>query len=459
MKNYNLIQKTACLGLASLTLLGNLNVFAAEAYSYGFKYDSSCNLSDTAKNSASDFALAGYNSYYNISPTWSYVNGYNPNTNRKRIESEIFLFNNHAAPGKLLFRYLKKDTSEYYFHITSQSQVPTSGYHKLALEDQNLEDVKLMVFAGCNTARASSDAVSLPSAASAAGAQACLSWYDTVYVADWKKWLPRFTNQLAKGDTIRTAAEYANGFTDYKGKGKDGYDITQIRFSGSTRKSIKLNSRMNSVVDDYDSENVGEYSSEPTEITTDTIQKLDSGENIYLDENNQVVGVALNDTLVEYTDANIQTLAEYYWGVDLTNSNLKQKIQKVDDDYTIVRYVLTNNGYETDNAIVVNIYENNISSIFNRCTPCSTTYSDVSLKDIDDSTVNFQKQVIAEKTSLLESMGYNIHDIDPIIYYDTNYNTLVLSLNISYETTIDDFTFNEKEVFLFDLEDKNEIND
>ena len=92
---------------AMLFANSEISVFAAEKYAYsiGTNYGLfDVNTSQDAENASTAFALAGYKSYYNISPDSDYLKGNNPSGTR-RVGSSVVLYSGHGNNKCVSFNY------------------------------------------------------------------------------------------------------------------------------------------------------------------------------------------------------------------------------------------------------------------------------------------------------------------------------------------------------------------
>ncbi|MCL2654658.1 MAG: Ig-like domain-containing protein, partial [Coriobacteriia bacterium] len=172
--------------------------------------------SQDAINAATNFGNAGYKSYYNITPTFDYLNGNSPNTGEKRLSSPIVFFDGHGNYDNVMFNYHEKG-GEYFTGVwidpTGQSQ-KTKGYY-VGIPSTPMTNVKLITFAACLTAE-QGHGRNLCSAAIDKGAATAVGWSTEVYTTDLSPWLTRYTDSLSRGFTVAEAVTYANNFPDYE---------------------------------------------------------------------------------------------------------------------------------------------------------------------------------------------------------------------------------------------------
>ena len=173
-----------------------------------------------AIDAAADFGKAGYKSYYNITPTFDYLNGNSPNTGEKRLSSPILFFDGHGAYNNLTFHYQQKSGG----YFTGVWIYPTKAPSKyggiyVGIPDIPMTNVKLVTFAACQTAEPGKhgvDTENLCSAAIGQGAKTAVGWTLEVRIDSFPLWLRRYTDSLSKGSAVSDAIYYADSFTDYK---------------------------------------------------------------------------------------------------------------------------------------------------------------------------------------------------------------------------------------------------
>ncbi|MFS1518657.1 hypothetical protein V1503_19665 [Bacillus sp. SCS-151] len=179
-------------------------------YADGSWWESGVDTSQSAMDAATDFALAGYSSYYNIKPTVAYFQGDAPDGN-PRMESDILFFAGHANNELMTWNYDNKGGDyKVGVYYTNGFVSSTTDYTYVGLNDYNLNGTKLMVFAGCETASGSTN---LLTKATDNGADSAVGFVDKVATASATKWRGKFTDAIGLGKSISQAITYADSFS------------------------------------------------------------------------------------------------------------------------------------------------------------------------------------------------------------------------------------------------------
>ncbi len=176
-----------------------VNTFATagRAYSMGGEFHKGKDV----MTAASYFGQCGYVSYYNTELDFAYVNS------SVRLNSDIVYFSAHGNQDAI-FLPNNIRVSDRYGRITSKTAV-ISNFAKLS-------NSKLYIYDACLTASDSDKSgINLCSETYDSGAKCVIGWKTEIGIDDAYKWQKRFQNQLALGKTVVTAANYANGFSDY----------------------------------------------------------------------------------------------------------------------------------------------------------------------------------------------------------------------------------------------------
>lgn len=201
----------SCLLICTISLLPltQTTAFAAGnlAFSVGcdYRYDDNLNEIDTrqhAINSCDYYALAGYISRYTANPTVSKIRATYSGT--KLMESDIVMMSGHGTPNRMKFNSGGQG-GEYCFHITED----TSYYNPIPLSSFNMNNVKLMILAGCQSALGSSN---ITKTANNLGAKASIGWTVLICPDCVAQWLSKFNNHIALGYSVQAAFNYANSF-------------------------------------------------------------------------------------------------------------------------------------------------------------------------------------------------------------------------------------------------------
>jgi hypothetical protein len=269
------------------------------------------------------------------------------------------------------------------------------------------------------------------------GVKCTVSWKESIYLKDWNKWLPRFTNELAVGKTVAQAVDYANGFNDYKGKTSNNHhDITNIKYTGDENQPIK--------VSNAEVMNTEANLSNKGDIT-------DRNVFIYTKEDNNINGVSFNipyyTISLDETDDDLGTIAKIldeYCAIKV-NDNYQKFVYNIDEDYSIVKYTRMVSGYKSNSEIVVNVHDGKITSVFSNIIE--------SQRKIQIQNVMLDEQRFSEFTMQKKSMSKEISVVDSVenVYYDFNKERFIYSIGTIKETLIDGETILEKDVIQYDV--------
>lgn len=171
----------------------------------------SVDTSEDATTAADYYATMGYSSAYSTSPTYTIMRGKFSNGNY-RMESAVQFYSGHANYQCVAFNYNKLGgdylTGVYYdvdFDSTS------TGYKYAGIKSYNLSNVKLITFAGCNTASNNNDNIAYK--AQQEGASTTVGWTVSVGAGSHTSWLKRYNDYLNKGYTVEQAISHADSFS------------------------------------------------------------------------------------------------------------------------------------------------------------------------------------------------------------------------------------------------------
>ena len=209
MKKSRIIRKILSIAVTTCLLLSCMGNFPASAagnmaFSVGCNYGSGdIDTSRDALKACDYYALAGYLSRYTCNPNVSKMTASYNGT--KLLSSDIVFMAGHGSNDGMHFNSLQQygsynlavsDNSNLYNYINPANYV---GGGK----------VKLMVFAGCETAKGTNN---ITKRTKDYGALATIGW--TILVGDESmyQWSNKFNNCIALGYTIQNAINYANSF-------------------------------------------------------------------------------------------------------------------------------------------------------------------------------------------------------------------------------------------------------
>lgn len=169
----------------------SVNATAGYAYSMGGLTTSVQQIIDTANN----WALCGYSSYYNTDITYSYL------SSSSVLNSDILYFSGPGAQSKV-----KLEDNLYLISGNSD------GSTKVGLTYYSLSNTKLVVFNANYTANST---YNICTTATGRGADAAIGWVEGLITSDSAKWQQRFQSYLVSGHKVYVSMDYADSFTDY----------------------------------------------------------------------------------------------------------------------------------------------------------------------------------------------------------------------------------------------------
>ncbi len=343
-KGIKCLGRINCIIVALLLLFkSNITVYAVEEYAYSIGTDygllDTLDTSTDAETASTSFALAGYRSYYNTAPNVDYMKGNNP-AGIRRIGSAVVFYSGHGSYNCMAFNYEGRNgvykTGVYY---AGDYLSPDTGYNYVGIQDTNtnMQNNKLSVFGGCNTASGTDN---ITKRAYSSGSDAAIGWTQSVGASSHSQWLSRFTNELANGKSVSEAAQYANGFT-YSDTNVKAYKIY-----GDTTLVIKRNVQRN----------------ELTERHVNLTERIN----------------------VDISQGQITHLTDYmekHLGIDI--ENVRIEITDLLDGNGVVDYKLLIGDCETTSGYVAIINNNNVKEIYKNnvdfVMPRSITHNEINL--------------------------------------------------------------------------------
>lgn len=219
MKKVKMFKRIVSVILTAVLLaasIGNMPVLAAGnlAFSVGCDYGSGdIDTTDTALRACDYYAISGYTSRYTCNPNLTKKRASYSGT--KLLESDIVFILGHGSKEGIHMNSLNQG-GEYDFWVTTEDYKT----NPILIESYNMNNVKLFVLAGCETAKGYSN---ITSAVYNDGAGASLGWEDEVLAVSMYAWVNRFNNCIALGYTVAGAISYANSFNYDDNRCKDNY--------------------------------------------------------------------------------------------------------------------------------------------------------------------------------------------------------------------------------------------
>lgn len=336
MKRNRLITKTLSIFLIIINIMLIPNTAFADgntAFSVGTNYDYAVNTSKDAKKACDSYALAGYNSYYSTQPTVDIIKGTFKN-GIKRMQSDILFFSGHGNNECMAFNYLeqggKYKTGVYYKGDYNSS----NGYQYVGINN-NMTHVKLVTYAGCETASDNYNNITYLSASK--GAKCAVGWTTTVAAGSHSNWLERYNDKLASGESVNSAISYANSFTYLDN------NVKNAKISGNSNLTIKSSKARLS------------------NNSTEELKYIPLSENINVINEGKINATIITNIIKDYNNK-------------FNKENIKTEIHQITDknDFTI-DFIEMYNGIETNSTytaiindgILKNIVDNHYDNFSN----------------------------------------------------------------------------------------------
>ena len=194
------LRKTITALLASSVLAvsvsTNANATSGYAYSMGGLSTSVQQIINTANN----WALCGYTSFYNTDITYSYL------SSSSVLNSDILYFSGPGAQNSLQL--------ENNLYIISGN---SNGTSQVGLSDYTLSNTKIVVF---NSSYSADGTSNICTKSRNRGADAAIGWKGTLYTSDATLWQSRFQSYLVSGHKVHISMDYADSFSDYNNNSK-----------------------------------------------------------------------------------------------------------------------------------------------------------------------------------------------------------------------------------------------
>lgn len=407
--------------------VGSLHAYAKDyAYSIGTDYDGGIewwwedgvNTSQSAKDAATDFGLAGYTSYYNIKPTYTYLTGDSP-AGKPRMESRILFFAGHANNELMVWNYHNKN-GDYKCGVYYEDGFISedTNYKYVGLNDYDLIPTRLVVFAGCSTGSGSSN---LLRQAVKRGATAAVGFKEKVGTSSATKWRGHFTDALGSGHSVSSAISIADSF-DY-----DDDSVLSSTYIGNGTLVIKLstsNSLLSTESTSLDnsevlvklpaSNNNNEELEELEELPVSDDIKFDFKDKDYTDIVNYISKVSDNfnkeDYIVKVIDKNNNDgLITFKYAIDGIETNFKYTAIIEDNKLTTIYLNGTISQSQIDNLKTsLRISERLNSTITNELKEKAIANDIKEVVDLENHNYNVINQVIKEKIDIDKKEKYNV---------------------------------------------------
>ena len=372
---------TIAISPLSVSAAGNQALLLGRNYGSG-----EINTTVDVNNAQSALALTGKTLLANTNPTISWVKGSNGGT--ARMESDILFFSGHGNSSLMHF-YNASHSSGYDFYITTG----TNSSNNVGLSSYSMSRVDLAVFAGCETAKGSSN---ITKTAQSKGAKATLGWIPSIQVGSHTSWLKNFWTRVPQVMRISQALTYADSFS-YSDSGVKNYNKY-----GNWNTSLNNLRRSNALFANDDRSNT---------LSINVVNKDD----------NEVVA-EIGNWINENLDDNF-SLDTYE--VDKT----------VQEDKTIYDLKLLINGdIKTKLGYTVFIYDDVITNIFDNMNGYTTVQPLVQVYSAN--TTNYSN-IVQEANRNIDQLTYEIVNQESYKYYDDDVNKLYYEVRTELKNRFD----------------------
>ena len=372
---------TIAISPLSVSAAGNQALLLGRNYGSG-----EINTTVDVNNAQSALALTGKTLLANTNPTISWVKGSNGGT--ARMESDILFFSGHGNSSLMHF-YNASHSSGYDFYITTG----TNSSNNVGLSSYSMSRVDLAVFAGCETAKGSSN---ITKTAQSKGAKATLGWIPSIQVGSHTSWLKNFWTRVPQVMRISQALTYADSFS-YSDSGVKNYNKY-----GNWNTSLNNLRSSNALFANDDRSNT---------LSINVVNKDD----------NEVVA-EIGNWINENLDDNF-SLDTYE--VDKT----------VQEDKTIYDLKLLINGdIKTKLGYTVFIYDDVITNIFDNMNGYTTVHPLVQVYSAN--TTNYSN-IVQEANRNIDQLTYEIVNQESYKYYDDDVNKLYYEVRTELKNRFD----------------------
>ena len=285
---------------------------------------------EEAENAVDALGSMGYSNYIAKTPTYDILTATLPGASKSVLESSVVTLHGHGAPGYMYFNYQAQGNSgthKYHVAVRTTKDITTNDVIQpeyITLKDLDLEEVRFMLFSGCETA-AETGSDNLARYANRRGVETTLGWEKEISNPATRDWNYDFMYKLKKGYTVLEAAEYAD---------KDAWDdnLLDWKIYGNYSNALRLSGARSLQIDDTEYANM----------------------------------LKLGDTiLVDMDSNNLDQLEEYISNIDETFELdlYKRAIYEVGDDLYKIRYTLYEDGFDMGYGYSVLIDDDHVFSI------------------------------------------------------------------------------------------------
>jgi len=184
-----------------------------KAWSVGINYEdfSLSNLFpvDTTRDAVEAwnfYKQMGYDAECHTLPTYEVLSS-NASNNMPRLSSAIQMYSGHGSSEGMIFFSNEIHGLRCKTGIRRKNSKSVKGFDFVRLSKKDMKNVKLIIFAGCNTANGSNN---IAKEANEMGAKISIGWTVSVNAFSHSAWLYRFNEHISKGYTIKESMEYAD---------------------------------------------------------------------------------------------------------------------------------------------------------------------------------------------------------------------------------------------------------
>lgn len=392
------LKKLSSIFLVLILIVSSFNfAITASASTTYYAYSIGVNHGTTNSGLSGDFTsnvkyantwygmISGIASYYNCSPTSTYMKGTNP-VGTRRIASRIVFLNGHGSASNIVFNH--NNEGGYYDTGVTIGKDTTKC---VGLQSTDMSTVDLISFVGCNTANGTTN---IAITAHQRGAKSSVGFTNSISsrTTDGRGWCRKYNDALTLGYTISGAISYATSCYPNSNLG------TYVKVYGST--SNKVANSSGSVA----SLSVETPAPEITQISVD-VYNSNAKTNNSLDIEEIINEIKKIDSSFDISDYTVKS--------NMFSEDKKSGI--IIFTYMINEEIRTNFAYvvEVKDGIATNIYCGNKKDT-----------ADINVSSIENA-VSTSKMAASEPTTHTFAKGINTaENSEEYYYYDFNTNVI-----------------------------------
>lgn len=363
------------------------------AFSIGGEFHSGADVIDAANN----WTQCGHISTYNINPTAS-------NLNYNNLNSEVIYFSSHGSQHRLALLN----------NVFLADGLTNVTADTVEINNFTLPNAKLYVYDACLTASdGDGSGRNLCTETIAAGVDCVIGWTEEIGVTDARNWQTRFQSKLVAGESVISAANYANTFS---------YN------NNTSIKSWVIYGNQDLIINE---DAALETLSTSSVISLPEIKITDI---VYLEHNEDTIKTILSDNFTSFSD-NAASVTLTYTNISKTNY--------VIDYYYLHKGFNTSSGYSiiVENGVIKQIRDNTIMQNENMLRQTLSPTPIVTQTIINNAIMQASAEVMSINSEyvVVKQFGDKYYDIETGKYYYRVMSTYVTPDN----TTGAIFTFYE----------------